>query len=200
MPNWAACRWGCPSNRVWHRPPRRSRCQTRRTEGHVEKRISVLAPALALAVAAGRPLLARQPFAAGELDEVILGCMMPSPDEANIGRVAALRLGCGDRVTAWTVQRNCASGMQALASAARDIAADRADLVLAGGSEAMSHAPVMLGERMVVWLAGWNQARGLGRMRQLAALRPAHLRPGPARGGRLYHFGLQRGRRRTHGC
>ena len=40
--------------------------------------------------------------------------MMPSPDEANIGRVIALRLGCGKSVPAWTVQRNCASGMQAL--------------------------------------------------------------------------------------
>ena len=130
-----------------------------------------------LAVTAGRPLLARQPFAPEDLDEVILGCVAPGPDEANIGRVAALRLGCGEQTPAWTVQRNCASGMQALASAARDIAIGEADLVLAGGSEAMSHAPVMLGERMVVWLAGWNQARGLGRMRQLAALRPAHLRP-----------------------
>ncbi len=51
-----------------------------------------------LAVAAGQPLLARQPFAPTDLDEVILGCMMPSPDEANIGRVVALRLGCGERV------------------------------------------------------------------------------------------------------
>ena len=56
-----------------------------------------------LALAAGRPLLARQPFAADELDEVILGCMMPSPDEANIARVVALRLGCGEQVPAWTV-------------------------------------------------------------------------------------------------
>ena len=59
-----------------------------------------------LAIAAGQPLLARQPFAAAELDEVILGCMMPSPDEANIARVVALRLGCGERVPALTGQRN----------------------------------------------------------------------------------------------
>ncbi|MGH8577239.1 MAG: acetyl-CoA C-acyltransferase, partial [Gammaproteobacteria bacterium] len=59
-----------------------------------------------LAVNAARPLLARQPFQAKDLDEVILGCIMPGPDEANIARVVALRLGCGNATPAWTVQRN----------------------------------------------------------------------------------------------
>ncbi|MET0089128.1 MAG: acetyl-CoA C-acetyltransferase [Candidatus Thiodiazotropha sp.] len=129
-----------------------------------------------LAVAAGRPLLARQPFPADALDEVILGCIGPGPDEANIGRLLALRLGCGERVPAWTVQRNCASGMQALDSAALDIASGRANLVLAGGTEAMSHHPVMLNETMVAWLAEWNQARNWGaRSRLLPRLRARHL-------------------------
>jgi hypothetical protein len=48
-----------------------------------------------LAVQAGRSLLTRQPFAPSDLDEVILGCAAPSPDETNIGRMVALRLGCG---------------------------------------------------------------------------------------------------------
>ncbi|MDH3688854.1 MAG: acetyl-CoA C-acyltransferase, partial [Gammaproteobacteria bacterium] len=85
-----------------------------------------------LAVATGRPLLGRQPFAAQALDEVILGCAAPSADEANIARVVALRLGCGDSVPGWTVQRNCASGMQALDSAAQNIVTGRSELVLAG--------------------------------------------------------------------
>jgi acetyl-CoA C-acetyltransferase len=128
-----------------------------------------------LALSAGRPLLLRQPFAAEQLDEVILGCISPGPDEANIARVVALRLGCGDRVPAWTVQRNCASGMQAVDCAALDIACGRAELVLAGGTESMSHHPVLLNERMVTWLAEWNRARGIiARGRQLAALRPQH--------------------------
>ena len=42
----------------------------------------------------------RQPFAPDELDEVILGCAAPSVDEVNIGRVAALRMGCGQKVPA----------------------------------------------------------------------------------------------------
>ncbi len=128
-----------------------------------------------LALAAGRPLLLRQPFPPEQLDEVILGCIAPGPDEANIARVVALRLGCGDRVPAWTVQRNCASGMQAVDSAALDIASGRAELVLAGGTEAMSHHPVLLNQRMVAWLADWNRARGaLAKGRQLALLRPHH--------------------------
>src|SRR3982750_4920423 len=67
-----------------------------------------------LAVAAGRGLLLRQRFAPARLDEVILGCASPNPDEVNIGRVVALRLGCGEQVPAGTVMRNCASGMQAI--------------------------------------------------------------------------------------
>ncbi|MFL6652065.1 MAG: acetyl-CoA C-acyltransferase, partial [Sulfurifustaceae bacterium] len=53
-----------------------------------------------LAVAAARPLLARMPFAATAFDEVIVGCVIPGPDEANIARVIALRLGCGEAVPA----------------------------------------------------------------------------------------------------
>ncbi|NOX75602.1 MAG: acetyl-CoA C-acetyltransferase [Gammaproteobacteria bacterium] len=131
-----------------------------------------------LAMGAGRPLMARQPFEPGDLDEVIMGCVMPGPDEANIARILALRLGCDKRVPAWTVQRNCASGMQALDCAAHSIAHGGANLVLAGGVESMSHAPVLLAETMVVWLAGWAQARTLGaRVKALQQLRPAHLKP-----------------------
>src|SRR3989344_6892200 len=85
--------------------------------------------ALDLAVQAGRPLLSRQPFPPEAIEEVILGCVMPSEKEANIGRLAALRLGCGDYVPGWTVQRNCGSGMQALDSAFQDIYLGRYDLV-----------------------------------------------------------------------
>lgn len=131
-----------------------------------------------LAVEAGRALLLRQPFAPDALDEVILGCMIPGPDEANIGRVVALRLGCGHRVPGWTVQRNCASGMQAIDSALRNIATGRADLVLAGGTDAMSHAPLLWKRELVEWLVGWRLARDLPtRLKAFARLRPRHLAP-----------------------
>ncbi len=129
-----------------------------------------------LAVAAGRVLLARQPFEPTDLDEVVLGCAMPSPDEPNIGRVVALRLGCGDRVPGWTVMRNCASAMQALDSAARSIALGRADLVLAGGTEAMSRAPLLYNDQAVNWFAGLAGARKTpDKLRQFLKIRPGQL-------------------------
>ncbi|MGH8475529.1 MAG: acetyl-CoA C-acetyltransferase, partial [Methylococcales bacterium] len=112
-----------------------------------------------LAIAAANPLLLRQPFEAAAIEEVITGCIVPAPDEVNIARLIALRLGLGSQVPAWTVQRNCASGMQALDSAWRNIRYGFADLVLAGGVEAMSHAPVLFSEKMVRWLAVWQSAR-----------------------------------------
>lgn len=131
-----------------------------------------------LAVAAGRPLINRQPFAPTDLDEVIVGCVMPGPNEANIARVLALRIGCGERVPAFTVQRNCASGMQALDTAAMNIAAGRADLILAGGVESMSHAPVLLSEEMVNWLADFSKAKKpMDKIRMLSKLRGKHLTP-----------------------
>jgi len=130
-----------------------------------------------LAVAAGKALLARQPFNPQALDEVILGCIIPGPDEVNIARLVALRLGCGKQMPAWTVQRNCGSGMQAIDSAATAIAYGRAELVLAGGTEAMSHAPVLLPPQAVELLGAWRQARSMGdKLRLLARLRPAHFR------------------------
>jgi acetyl-CoA C-acetyltransferase len=115
-----------------------------------------------LAVQAGRELLLRQRFAPTDLDEVILGCASPSPDEVNIGRVVALRLGCGKKVPGWTVMRNCASGMQALDSAMANIRTGRSDLVLAGGVDALSRAPVLYSEKMVLWFAGFSTAKTFG--------------------------------------
>jgi acetyl-CoA C-acetyltransferase len=115
-----------------------------------------------LATQAGRALLMRQKFAPDELDEVILGCAAPSVDEVNIGRVAALRMGCGKKVPGWTVMRNCASGMQALDSGINNILAGRSALVLAGGVDALSRAPLLYSDAMVLWFSNLAAARGAG--------------------------------------
>jgi len=131
-----------------------------------------------LAVNVGRELLSRQPFSPEDLDEVIIGCMMPSADEANIARLIALRLGCGKSMPAYTVQRNCASGMQSIDSAVKDIALGRHDLVLAGGTEAMSRAPLLFNDGMVNWLAGLWSAKGVAaQFKQWAKFRPSNLSP-----------------------
>ncbi|MBE0620146.1 MAG: acetyl-CoA C-acetyltransferase [Burkholderiales bacterium] len=131
-----------------------------------------------LAVAAGKTLLARQPFAPDAFDEVILGCASPSADEVNVGRVVALRLGCGDKVPGWTVMRNCASGMQALDSAMVNIQTGRANLVLAGGVDALSRAPLLLSDAMVLWLSGFYAAKSIGQKAvALAKLKPRYFAP-----------------------
>ena len=131
-----------------------------------------------MAVQTARPLLLRNSVAAENIDEVILGCMMPSPDEANIARVVALRLGIPQRVPAWTVQRNCASAMQSIDSAYNNIKSGLSEIVLAGGVEAMSHAPVLLNNHMVNWLGGMATARTpIKKIKQLLKLRPYHLKP-----------------------
>ena len=129
-----------------------------------------------LATQAGRALLLRQPFEPSDLDEVILGCAAPSPDETNIGRMVALRLGCGNKVPGWTVMRNCASGMQAIDSAIANIQCGRSELVLAGGVDALSRAPLLYSDAMVRWFAGMMSMRTAGQKAQhFARLSPGAL-------------------------
>ncbi len=125
-----------------------------------------------LAVQAGRALLSRQKFSPQELDEVILGCAAPSVDEVNIGRVAALRMGCGEKVPGWTVMRNCASGMQALDSGVNNILAGRSQLVLAGGVDALSRAPLLYNDTMVAWFSDLAAAKTAGQRAALFARLP----------------------------
>ncbi len=128
--------------------------------------------------ATGKALLARQRFKPSDLGEVVLGCITPSEKEANIGRLAALRLGCGDSVPGWTVQRNCGSGIQAIDSALLDIVQGRHHLVLAGGVEAMSRAPLLVDPLLVNFLADWSLARSLpAKLKTLMHLRPYFFKP-----------------------
>ena len=81
------------------------------------------------------------------LDEVILGCAnQAGEDNRNVARMAALLAGLPQSVPALTVNRLCASGLDAVGIAARAIAAGEADLVLAGGVESMSRAPFVQGK------------------------------------------------------
>ncbi len=131
-----------------------------------------------LAVQCGRPLLARQPIAPEAYDMVILGCVNVIADEMNPARVAALRLGMGDTMVAFTVQINCGSGMQSLDSAFRFIREGQGDLILAGGAEALSHAPMILRDEAVDWLAGMQGASGpLATAKNAVQIRPGDLRP-----------------------
>jgi acetyl-CoA C-acetyltransferase len=124
-----------------------------------------------LAVQCGRPLLLRQPFPPNAFDQVILGCVNVTVDEMNPARVAALRLGMGEAMVAFTVQINCGSGMQSIDTAFRYIRDGSANLILAGGTEALSHTPLLLPSEAVKWYAGLSRARNpLDILRQLASI------------------------------
>jgi acetyl-CoA C-acetyltransferase len=78
------------------------------------------------------------------LDEVILGCIGQPSEAANIARVAALMAGVPIEVPGFTVQRNCASGIQSITSAYQAIQAGDGEVYLCGGTESMSNIPYVL--------------------------------------------------------
>jgi acetyl-CoA C-acetyltransferase len=131
-----------------------------------------------LAVQCGRPLLLRQRFGRDAFDRVILGCVNVIADEMNPARVAALRLGMGEAMPAFTVQINCASGMQSIESACHAIRTGTDDLILAGGTEALSHAPLVYRREAVEWFADLAAAKGpIDGAIAAAGIRPALLKP-----------------------
>jgi acetyl-CoA C-acetyltransferase len=131
-----------------------------------------------LAVQCGRPLLARQPFAPTAFDQVILGCVNVIADEMNPARVAALRLGMGEAMVAFTVQINCGSGMQSIDTGFRYIREGKANLILAGGTEALSYAPLVWPNAGVRWFAGLAGAKGVGaKIMALLKARPKYFKP-----------------------
>ena len=131
-----------------------------------------------LAVQCGRPLLLRQPFAPYAFDQVILGCVNVLADEMNPARIAALRLGMGEAMTAFTVQINCGSGMQSIDTGYRYIRESVSDLVLAGGAESLSHAPLVFSRSAVNLYARFFAARGIGtKLTALLGFRPSFFTP-----------------------
>ena len=78
-----------------------------------------------------------------EIDDVILGCAMPEGEQGmNVARIAALRAGLPVETSAMTVNRFCASGLQAIALAAERIRGGSAQVIIAGGTESMSLVPM----------------------------------------------------------
>src|SRR4051794_2612494 len=86
----------------------------------------------------------RAGIAADMVDEVVLGEVRQSSESSNAARVVALRAGIPDTATAFTINRLCGSGMQAIASGVQQLIFKQADVVVAGGIENMSRAPIYL--------------------------------------------------------
>jgi acetyl-CoA acetyltransferase family protein len=125
-----------------------------------------------------RETLARAGLDPAQLSEVIVGCVGPPHDQANVARVIALRAGVPRGVPAHTVGRNCASGMEAVATAATALRAGRGDLYLAAGVEVMSAYPLVYNHRAVGFFSRLMRARNpVQKVAALSSFRPAMLAP-----------------------
>jgi len=94
-----------------------------------------------------KALLARHPQIAEAIDEIVFGCAnQAGEDNRNVARMAALLSGLPASVPAMTVNRLCASGLDAVGAAARAIRSGEIDLAIAGGVESMTRAPFVMGK------------------------------------------------------
>jgi acetyl-CoA acetyltransferase family protein len=131
-----------------------------------------------LARAAILGVLVRTGVDPARIDEVILGCVAQPADAPNLARVAALRSGIPQQVPALTVQRNCASGMEAITQACQRIQCGEGRLYLVGGVESMSGIPLLFpgsAGRKFASLAGGKGF--LPKLRAAARLRPSDFAP-----------------------
>jgi acetyl-CoA C-acetyltransferase/acetyl-CoA acyltransferase len=112
------------------------------------------------------------------VDEVIFGCVAQPADATNIARVIALRAGIPESVPAMTVQRNCASGCEAVTVAQERLLAGRGSIFIVGGTESMSNIPFLFKQTTAEKFSRLSRAKSLGqRIQSLAAFRPADFLP-----------------------
>ena len=136
------------------------------------------ADAVYLGRVALREALERSEVDPRDVDEVVVGTVASPPEAANPARVIALRAGLSQRTPAFTVGRNCASGLQALVDAAYRIRAGHADLVAVAAVESMTRIPFFFRAETQGILTRAARARGWGgRLAALSRLRPRHFKP-----------------------
>lgn len=134
--------------------------------------------AVHLGVTAAREAIARFDGDPGSIDEVVFGNAGTPADAANISRVIALRSGIPESTSAFTVHRNCASGMEAVAQGCLKIGAGLAETMLVGGTESMSNLPLIFNKEMTEFFTHLNQARTTGgKVSTFASFRPEMLSP-----------------------
>lgn len=104
--------------------------------------------AVDLGVHVVKEILARTQIDPLKIDELIFGSVAQPANAANIARVIALKAGVPLKVPAYTVHRNCASGMESITTSANKILAGHGEIFVAGGTEAMSHIPLFYNEKM----------------------------------------------------
>ncbi len=123
-------------------------------------------------------LLDKTLIKASSVDEVIFGNVSMPADAANIGRVIALKAGVPEEVPAFTVQRNCASGMESIISGMQRIQLGDCEVVIAGGTESMSNIPFLYKKSAVKKFTKLSRARGVGqKLGGLLSFRPKDFSP-----------------------
>lgn len=131
-----------------------------------------------LGVIATKELLARLPFESKLIDEVIIGNVSQPAHAANIARVISLYAGIPKSVPAFTVHRNCASGMEAVSSAAVRIRAGEGKIYMVGGVESMSNIPLLFNKQMTMFYERLAKAKTtIEKLKVIASFRLNFLSP-----------------------
>lgn len=113
-----------------------------------------------------------------DYDEVIIGNVSQPTHAANVARVISLKAGFSDNTIAYTVHRNCASGMESITSATEKILAGSGSVYLCGGVESMSNVPLLFGTQMKNFLESISRARTFQqKLQTLLHFRPSYLKP-----------------------
>ena len=121
-------------------------------------------------------LLHRSELDPALVDEVIIGSVAGAPEAANIARVISLYAGIPYEKRAYTVSRNCASGIEAVTSAAEKIQSGVDEIVIAGGTESMSNIPLLYGRKATKIFLQLSRAKSpLEKLKWFTALSPSLL-------------------------
>jgi len=125
-----------------------------------------------------KALLKRNPQIVNEIDEVIVGNVAQPPEAANIARHIALKAGLDVSIPAYTVQRNCASGMEAVAQAFLKIKNSEGSVYVVGGVESMSQIPLLFNRKAQNWFTDLMRVRSLwSKLAILLRFRPSLFKP-----------------------
>jgi acetyl-CoA acetyltransferase family protein len=131
-----------------------------------------------LGVFAMQEAIAQAGIRPDEVDHVVVGNVAQPADAANVGRVIALYAGVPKDVPGFTVQRNCASGMESISQACTQIATGQADVVIAGGTENMTQIPLLFSEELKGIFFGVALGKTLGRkLGSLSKMKMKYLKP-----------------------
>lgn len=125
-----------------------------------------------------KELILRNGLEYEQFDEVIIGNVAQPANAANIARVMAIRAGFPQTTPAYTVHRNCASGMQSISSAIEKINSDQGDLYLVGGVESMSNIPLLHSDKFRNFMTKLTYARNVGdKLHLISTFKPSFLKP-----------------------